>query len=136
MNEIQKELVSSLHSTGLGYKAIAGRLGISRDTVRSYLRYHKDEFTTAAAPCGSEEAPTLCFYCGAPLKHMDHRKQKHFCSDTCRVRYWTLHITEKSKYKGLCLNCGRPFGSTHKGRLFCSRQCYFLYRFHGGINEI
>ena len=133
MTPVQKSVLLSLHSQGLGYKAIASKLGISVNTVKSYCRSHSERKPVQETTAKQESV--FCKSCGKELTSTEHKKQKQFCSDKCRVKYWDSHKTGKSKYKTECLNCGKLFDSTHKGRLFCSHECYIQHRFYGGTYE-
>lgn len=61
------------------------------------------------------------------------RKEKKFCSQVCRSRYWSKGIhDEGSEYRILkpCANCGEAFESLkkHAGK-YCSHECYIAHRF-------
>ena len=78
MTDAQKEQVRYLRCEGLGYGAIATRLGISENTVKSFCR--RNNLTGVA----SKEPVVVCRNCGRPLPQYSKRKQRKFCSEACR----------------------------------------------------
>lgn len=67
MTESQKKLVEKMCFLGYGYRNIANRLGLKRDTVRNYCKSkgldgRADEFVEAPKPDIS-----VCVCCGVPL---------------------------------------------------------------------
>ena len=85
MTDAQKEQVRYLRCEGLGYGAIATRLGISENTVKSFCR--RNNLTGVA----SKEPVVVCRNCGRPLPQYPKRKQRKFCSEACRRAWWKLH---------------------------------------------
>ena len=141
MTNEQKAVVESLHSQGLGYKRIATQTGISVNTVKSHLR-KLSPGETAPANVIQQEAPSVslvenavCRQCGKPVKQNPGRKEKKFCSDTCRTCWWNDHldlVKRKAVYHFVCPTCGRAFtayGNAH--RKYCSHSCYIEDRFGG-----
>ena len=82
MTDAQKEQVRYLRCEGLGYGAIATRLGISENTVKSFCR--RNNLTGVA----SKEPVVVCRNCGRPLPQYPKRKQRKFCSEACRRAWW------------------------------------------------
>lgn len=132
MTELQKTLTLSLRSQGFGYKAIASKIGVSADSVRSYCRTLKSKTTTVIPSVNGENS--YCPVCGKELQQANVGRHKHFCSDKCRVKYWSFNQKANAQYKHTCISCGKEFSSTHKDRKFCSTSCYSKHRFHGGDN--
>ena len=64
------------------------------------------------------------------------RKEKKFCSDECRHKWWNAHpekITRKAVYSYTCSGCKKTFtayGNSH--RKYCCHACYIADRFKGG----
>ena len=81
-----------------------------------------------------------CRYCGAPITQTPGRKEKKFCSDRCRNRWWNEHldlVDRRANYEFVCQTCGKPFtayGNAH--RKYCSRDCYYEDRFDGGRSRL
>ena len=69
--------IDRLRSAGMKPTAIAGRLGISVNTVKSHMRRNT----------GSKDDPR-CLFCGRPVRQNPGRKLKKYCSDSCRCNYW------------------------------------------------
>lgn len=142
MTNEQKTVVESLRSQGLGYKRIAAQTGISANTVKSYLRKNAPVAVEQEAPVISPESAVIssdiqpvCQQCGKPVAQNPGRKEKKFCSDTCRTRWWNNHldlVKRKAIYHFTCPTCGRDFsayGNAH--RKYCSHSCYIEDRFGG-----
>ena len=94
MTNEEKKLIDGLRAEGLGYRKIAVRIGISENTVKSYLRKVETSETkdiTPAPTAGDSGEPHSCLYCGKPVAQNPGRKQKKFCSDACRNQWWNNH---------------------------------------------
>ena len=143
MTNEQKTVVESLRSQGLGYKRIAAQTGISVNTVKSYLRKYcsaaVEQDASAIIPEPVLDAAVgsqfLCRYCGKPVAQNPERKEKKFCSDSCRTLWWNSHldlVKRKAIYHFTCPTCGRDFtayGNAH--RKYCCHSCYIEDRFGG-----
>ena len=143
MTNEQKTVVESLRSQGLGYKRIATQTGISVNTVKSYLRKYGSAAVEQDAPAiipepvpeTAADRQFLCRYCGKPVAQNPGRKEKKFCSDSCRTLWWNSHlelVKRKAIYHFTCPACGRDFtayGNAH--RKYCSHSCYIEDRFGG-----
>lgn len=133
MTEEQKNQIMSLREEGNGYKKIAQVLGISENTVKSYCKRNK---------MGGVAEPTVpvdevkCLCCGKAVKQNPGRKQKKFCSDRCRMKWWNSHLDQvqkKANYEFICPVCKKPFTSYgNANRKYCSHECYIEDRFGGG----
>lgn len=97
---------------------IAIALGLSVNTVRSYIRRHPPKDTVEVG----------CRQCGKPVMQHKGRKAKYFCSDRCRNAWWNAHLEKvqrKAYYRLACRFCGKEFVSYgNKNRKYCSRLCY------------
>ena len=97
---------------------IAIALGLSVNTVRSYIRRHPPKDTVEVG----------CRQCGKPVMQHKGRKAKYFCSDRCRNAWWNDHpekVQRKAYYRLACRFCGKEFVSYgNKNRKYCSRLCY------------
>lgn len=108
MTDAQKENIRYLRGEGLGYRAIAARLGISENTVKSFCR--RNNLTGVA----SKEPPQVCRQCGQPLAKAPKRKERKFCSEACRRAWWKAHpelVDRKAFYTLTCAECGKEFSS-------------------------
>ncbi len=138
MTNEEKKLIDGLRAEGLGYRKIAVRIGISENTVKSYLRKVETSETkdiTPAPTAGDSGEPHSCLYCGKPVVQNPGRKQKKFCSDACRNQWWNNHqdlVRRNAVYHFTCPACGKDFsayGNAH--RKYCSHACYIDHRFGG-----
>ncbi len=93
--------IGNMRLQGKSAGAIAVALGLSVNTVKSYLRRHPDMGCTH-----------FCPQCGKPVMQVEGRKEKKFCSDQCRSRWWNSHpseINKKAYYRLVCHQCGKEF---------------------------
>jgi endogenous inhibitor of DNA gyrase (YacG/DUF329 family) len=122
----QKEKITQMRGEGFSYSRIAGALGISENTVKSFCR--RNNLSGGGMGLASQADNTLCRQCKAMLIHIAGAKQKRFCSDRCRMAWWNAHpeaVRRKAIYKLTCVFCGREFESYgNKQRKYCSRACY------------
>lgn len=118
MTKQEKTLLELMYSRGIPASGIAARMGISVNTVRSYLRRH---------PLPPEQTGS-CKYCGKKIIQPVGRKVKYFCSDRCRNAWWNSHqglVNRKAYYKLTCQFCGKEFTSYgNSKRKYCSRLCF------------
>lgn len=84
-NQITLE-IKRLKLEGFGPKAIADQLGISVNTVKSFIRRHTEIQTTHP-----------CRQCGKGVEQTPGRKEKKFCSDRCRMQYWNNYYRGGNK---------------------------------------
>ena len=82
---LEKHKIMDLKSQGYGYKAIATRLELSCDAVKSFIRRHKED------PQYSSYLPGRCKECGKELLNPHNRPYKKFCCDACRNAWWSKH---------------------------------------------
>jgi len=138
MTNEEKKLIDGLRAEGLGYRKIAVRIGISENTVKSYLRKVEATETKDIPPAptaGDSAEPHICLYCGKPVAQNPGRKLKKFCSDACRNQWWNNHqdlVRRNAVYHFTCPACGKDFsayGNAH--RKYCSHACYIDHRFGG-----
>ena len=139
----QKNAIESLRSQGFGYKKIALETGISEGTVKSYFhRTKKPEFPPDRGQKKNDDlvAAVLskpCHFCGEPVAQTPGRREKKFCSDSCRSLWWNRNkyvVPRKSTRTFICQSCGSEFSAYGvTDRKYCSHACYIQGRFHGGI---
>ncbi|MBQ7574398.1 MAG: helix-turn-helix domain-containing protein [Clostridia bacterium] len=119
MTSEQKYDIDRLQQRGMGYRKIASELGVSPNTVKSYLRRNQNS---------TKEIQGVCKQCKKPVKQTPHKKAKVFCSNYCRSKWWrnnTDLVESKACVVTICKGCGKEF-ITYKcqKRSFCSRRCY------------
>ncbi len=133
MTNEQKERITAMRQDGIGYKRIAKAIELPLSTVQSFCRRAN---VTASETAVYDEYH--CRQCGKVLIQANNAKRRKFCSEECRVKWWTLHPCSKngntkSNRTAICTNCGRPFTAYGKGiRKYCSHACYVEARFGGG----
>lgn len=124
MTTAQKERITYLRESGESYAAIAGVLGISENTVKSFCRRNGIVVRTSSEDAAGS---SLCDNCGEPLTHTPGKKPKRFCSDKCRMAWWNAHpeiVNRKAVYHFVCPVCGTEFESYGNARrIYCSRAC-------------
>lgn len=131
MTTEQKHQTLILHADGLGYRAIARKIGSCPSSVCSYLKskaVQKMNFVPPRKPDG-----ITCPVCEAPLEQPARGRRKYFCSGKCRSQYWVNKHDGSIQYT--CIHCGKLFNTTHSTRKFCSPECYFDHRFNRGENN-
>ena len=118
MNKQEISTLNIMRSRGKPSAEIARTLGISVNTVRSYIRRHPPENVVQSA----------CRNCGKPVVQTAGKKAKLFCSDRCRNTWWNSHpekIQRKAYYSFICEYCGKEFESYgNKNRKYCCRKCF------------
>lgn len=127
MTNIEKEKIRYLRCEGLGYKAIASRLSISENTVKSFC---KRNGLSGVAGKGQD---SVCRHCGKSLDKKPGYENKKFCSGACRSAWWNNHpylINRESVSRRACAHCGKLFESyKSKNRKYCGHACYIKARF-------
>jgi len=147
VTDIEKQQIQELRIKGVGYKAIAAVLGMSRDTVRGYCKRNGLEGDSIVISLNVEEKKKnhlLCTCCSKPIKQNDRGRARRFCSDECRRKWWNDNPQERNRndaatYKYSCPHCGKEFSCYgNKKRKYCSHDCYIKSRFwseEDGIQE-
>jgi rRNA maturation endonuclease Nob1 len=142
----QKEKIQRMRCDGMGYGQIATVLGISKETVKSFLR--RNPVPVCAKDVPAENIPestdaamdgVLCRQCGTRLIQKPKQKPKQFCSDACRLAWWrenSAKLNRKAVYTIRCEGCGKEFESYgNKLRKYCGHACYIKKRFGGAEHD-
>ena len=134
MTNEEKEMIKVFRDAGIGYSAIAKRMDISVNTIKTFCKRNDlggDRSKLRSLDLKIER----CDNCGKPVLQNKHRKRKRFCSDLCRNNWWNAHqyqIDRKANYKFICKCCGHVFISYgNANRKYCSSKCYLKDRFKG-----
>ncbi len=137
MTLFQKEQVRRMRCEGKSYSIIAGFLGISENTIKSFSQ--RNNLGGMNATLKAEQVDTekedlnFCKNCGKYIEQQPGKKPRKFCSDECRIAWWNTHIdlvSQKSIYHLECLGCKKPFDSYgNKNRKYCTHACYIKDRF-------
>jgi len=131
MTGTQKQRIIYMRGKGDSYAAIAADFGISENTVKSYCRRNN---LGAGYKIGQiDPTEDACGNCGSTLEHRKGSKRRRFCSDGCRLAWWSAHpenINQKAVYNFDCAHCGTGFTAYgNKRRKYCSHGCYVAGRF-------
>lgn len=138
MTDIQKEKIMILRKDGYSYKKIATILGVSDNTIKSFCR--RNGLTgVGRVPIGIIGNEHFCLSCGVKVEQTPGRKEKKFCSDACRMRWWNSHqdkVNRKAVYEFECAYCKKTFKAYGNAkRKYCSHPCYVMDRFGGGYDD-
>ena len=121
-----KDEIKKLRLRGLGYKRIAVCLNVSANTVKSICKREGLEKI-------EDTSINVCKLCGKELVFMKGKKQKKYCSDACRMKWWKNNqdkMNRKVFSIHLCKCCEREFTSyANDKRKYCSHECYIKHRF-------
>ncbi len=136
MTDAQAAQVKELRLKGMGYRAIADALGLSRDIVRNHCKAKGMGGYADAATRNLQEREGrsgICPCCGKEIAQQGNGRPRKFCSERCRRQWWKAHPEEgsqKAMYTQVCARCGKEFtayGNSH--RKYCSHDCYIKARF-------
>lgn len=141
MTEEIKKQILELRKNGIGYKAIATSLDMSRDSVRSFCKRNELIGEAKLVAVNIEEKiknNEICSNCSKPLKLKTRgTRSKRFCSDVCRRKWWKDNPQERVQsesaiYEYVCPHCGREFSCYgNKKRKFCSHNCFIKSTYWG-----
>lgn len=135
MTKEQKLRIEELRKAGMGYKQIANETGVSLNNVKSYCRRNELQSNNLQ----NSDIKSICVQCGEPMVHIPKKKQKRFCSDDCRRRWWNAHPDQVKRgtiHSIVCPGCGKEFSVYgNPNRKYCSHSCYVRVRYGGACNE-
>ena len=122
MTDTQRKEIARLRDQGMALAEIAETLDLPIGTVKTAVYRNP----------GSMPADNGCLQCGKPVKQTAHRKEKKFCCDACRMKWWNTHpetVCRKAVYHFTCAFCGKAFDSYGNAqRKYCCRACYYAAR--------
>ena len=140
MTDLQAAQVKEMRLKGMGYRAIAETLGLSRDIVRNHCKANGMNGYVAATVKNLQEREGqggICICCGKETVQAGTGRTRKFCSEKCRRQWWKTHPQE-GNHKSLCTKkcayCGTEFsfyGSRHPK--YCSHECYIKARFRRDV---
>ena len=125
MTTDEKQMILKLRGEGLGYKSIANTLKMPLGTIKTFCRRN------GINGYGKEINEGKCLCCGIVVEQNPKRKQKKFCSDKCRSKWWNEHqekIDKKAYHHKVCPCCNKEFEvySTNSKK-YCSHDCYIKH---------
>lgn len=133
MTAEQKRKIQDMRWRGLSCARIADLLGLSVGAVKMHCWRNNLPVRNASKDVENGEKRTQCKQCGKLLKQTPKSKPKTFCTDQCRLAWWSTHrdrLNRKAVYRLTCVYCGKVFESYgNKGRKYCSHACYIKDRF-------
>ena len=136
MTDFEAAQVKEMRLNGMGYRAIAEALGLSRDIVRNHCKAKGMGGYVEATVKNLQERQWqngICLCCGKETEQAGTGRPRKFCSEKCRRQWWKTHPEEgsrKAMYTQVCARCGKEFtayGNSH--RKYCSHDCYIKARF-------
>lgn len=145
MTDVEKQQIYDLRLKGVGYKAIAAVLGLSRDRVRGYCKRTGLDGDSKAVSLNVEEKKNqnlICACCAKPIKQNGRGRTRRFCSEECRRKWWNDNpdkrtMSEEAVYKYTCPTCSTEFSCYgNKRRKYCSHDCYIKARFWNGDQDV
>jgi len=131
MTKDQQQAIIRMKNGGFTLTQIATRLGLSRNTVKSFCQRNQDNLMS--------KATGTCEQCGAVLFSKPGHKEPRFCSDKCRSGWWNRHpemLSNGKMVESHCKCCDvafRSYPSQHRD--YCSRACYLKARYGGERDE-
>ena len=140
MTADEKAAIMNLKKAGYSLSGIAQETGMSRNTIKTFIR--RAGLTETTADENPERTQSLlpeqpCRNCGKPVIQYPGRKEKKFCSDRCRMRFWNKNAAGAGRVNmkaHTCPTCGGTFYAyANRNRRYCSHECYVTARFGGGV---
>ena len=120
LTDQERARIKKLREAGHSYRSIAQETGISIGAVKMFFQRHKE----------GSIAVSRCEQCHKPLRQDIIRAGRRFCSDLCRVNWWSAHPEKIEGHGYQCQTCGKRFFS-RKPAKFCSRACFYASRKKG-----
>lgn len=96
MTALQRKRIAELRAQNYPYSFIGKALGLSPNTVKSVCRRKNYEAQGRRKSKLEKQSVVLCKNCRRPLNDKG-RKDRLFCTDTCRMEWWKSHrnVVEK-----------------------------------------
>ena len=137
MTPDEKKQIAEMRREGYSYSRVSRELGINENTVKTFCRRNGLTGNKAEMPemSGFTVTQKPCHQCGSAIIQLPGHKEKKFCSDACRNRWWNNHLEQakrKSMHEYRCPVCGQIFWAYGtRNRKYCSHACYIRARFGG-----
>lgn len=135
MKEMVKKQIRIMRGRGMSFGQIGTSLNLPTSTIKSYCR----RANVAAGSNDVKEGMGRCLCCGIEVPQDPKRKEKKFCSNTCRMAWWNNNpdkVNKKAYYEFTCACCKKTFKAYGcSTRKYCSHECYIKDRFGGSTND-
>lgn len=133
-----REQVRTLRLSGTKLSQIAEQTGMPVEQVINYCReLGLPEMGSCHLVPPGRVKERRCPVCGRIIGQSGRGAPRKYCSDECYAEYERRNYKrEKAGRVAFCQNCGRPFTAiceSRSQRMFCSRNCYFEFRY--GMRE-
>ena len=136
----QKQQIYMLRKKGLPFADIAGRLGLPRNTVKTFCWRNGLSDTEMKKPQGNRGFKGFCKQCGKTLEQKSKSRPKKFCCDKCRSAWWSENFLQLNRLTLLtlkCESCGAEFSCYPSQRKrFYSHACYINHRYRKNDRHI
>ena len=122
MTKKQQETIRRLRESGMSYNAIAERMDISPNTVKSVCRRNGIQDLSARA---------VCLNCHKPLSD-NFGPRRRFCCNTCKHQwaYQNRMLDSGNAVRHVCPVCREVFFRYPSVKQkYCSTACYMLARY-------
>ena len=137
MTNEQRVAITEHRNNGYGYKKISWLSGMCESTIKTFCRRNGLDGNTQE-PTLEEITEKTCLYCGKLIVQHPGRKEKKFCSDPCRNRWWNSHLNlvkRKAMYEFVCPTCEKTFSVYgNRNRKYCYHECYIEDHRFGGAS--
>lgn len=133
-----REQVRTLRLSGTKLSQIAEQTGMPVEQVMDYCReLGLPEIGSCHLVPPGRVKERRCPVCGRIIGQSGRGAPRKYCSVECYAEYERRNYKrEKAGRVAFCQNCGRPFTAiceSRSQRMFCSRNCYFEFRY--GLKE-
>ena len=107
MTTDEKNKIAEMRKGGMGYLKIAQVLGLNENSVKTFCR--RNGLTGTAQKMPETEFPSVvqktCKQCGGLFLQYPGHREKIFCSDACRNKWWNSNLSQvkrKAMYEYTC----------------------------------
>lgn len=99
MTPEEKTKIITLKNAGLGYQAIAQTLDLKENTVKSFC--HRNGLGEISNKTLENNFPGVvkktCKQCGSLFIQFLGHREKVFCCNTCRIKWWNTHLSQAKR---------------------------------------
>lgn len=114
MTDFEKIKIDELKKNGYSYSQISKELNIPIGTIKTFIMRKRETNT--------------CLNCHCEIVSIEHHKKKKFCSNKCRLEWWSRNrdkLNLKTLVEYECECCHKKFRAPRSAkRKYCSNMCY------------